>query len=275
MVSNNLPSPTSSVHADSDKAQTNAPGTSSSASESVELVDLTRKSFNGRDAKESEGKRKSGVSVKVVQVEAGTALESDLLIVDWEENDPENPRNWPRRKKFICTILLSALTFLTPLSSTMIAPAGRIIAEEFNIKDDFIVNMTTSIFVLAYVFNLACGFAQNTSQLIAFRFMSGLGGGAPFSVSGGILGDIWTAEERGTANGLYTVGAVLGTGVGPVCGAWIAEKASWRWVHFRPSFAAYPPILLAKRATKLRVQRGLRKNDMTVIRSKFENPNWT
>ena len=30
--------------------------------------------------------------------------------------------------------------------------------------------------------NLACGFAQNESQLLAFRFLSGLGGSAPPAV---------------------------------------------------------------------------------------------
>lgn len=30
--------------------------------------------------------------------------------------------------------------------------------------------------------NLGCGFAQNKSQLIAFRFLAGLGGSAPLSV---------------------------------------------------------------------------------------------
>jgi len=30
--------------------------------------------------------------------------------------------------------------------------------------------------------NLACGFAQNESQLLAFRFLAGLGGSAPLAV---------------------------------------------------------------------------------------------
>jgi MFS family permease len=79
-------------------------------------------------------------------------------------------------------------------------------------------------------FNLACGFAQNTGQLIAFRFLSGLGGSAPFAIAGAVIGDIWAAEERGFANGLFTVGAVAGTAVGPLTGAWIAVRTSWRWV---------------------------------------------
>lgn len=32
------------------------------------------------------------------------------------------------------------------------------------------------------VWNLVCGFAQNESQLLAFRFLAGLGGSAPLAV---------------------------------------------------------------------------------------------
>ena len=35
---------------------------------------------------------------------------------------------------------------------------------------------------LEIAFNLACGFAQNKGQLIALRFLAGLGGSAPLSV---------------------------------------------------------------------------------------------
>ncbi len=35
----------------------------------------------------------------------------------------------------------------------------------------------------AIAWNLGCGFAQNESQLIAFRFLAGLGGSAPLAVS--------------------------------------------------------------------------------------------
>ena len=48
----------------------------------------------------------------------------------------------------IATLMVSALTFLTPLSSTMIAPSSLEIAEEFT--SSVLINMMTSIFVLAY-----------------------------------------------------------------------------------------------------------------------------
>jgi len=37
------------------------------------------------------------------------------------------------------------------------------------------------------VFNLACGFARTGGQMLAFRFLAGLGGSAPLAIGGGIL----------------------------------------------------------------------------------------
>ena len=40
--------------------------------------------------------------------------ETDDFIVDWDgDDDPENPLNWPSRKKGIIIALLSSLTFVT------------------------------------------------------------------------------------------------------------------------------------------------------------------
>lgn len=36
--------------------------------------------------------------------------------------------------------------------------------------------------IYALAWNLGCGFAQTESQLLAFRFLAGLGGSAPLSV---------------------------------------------------------------------------------------------
>lgn len=93
----------------------------------------------------------------------------------------------------------------------MVAPALQSIAAEFNITNDVEIALTLSIFVLAYaigplflgpmseiygrvpvlqlgnlfflVFNIACGVATSKGQLLAFRFLSGLGGSAPLVVS--------------------------------------------------------------------------------------------
>ena len=58
--------------------------------------------------------------------------------------------------------------------------------------------------------NLGCGFAQNKDQLIAFRFLAGLGGSAPLSIGGGVLGDCFRPEERGQAIAIYSLAPLLG-----------------------------------------------------------------
>jgi len=87
--------------------------------------------------------------------------------------------------------------------------------------------------------NICCGLAQTESQLLAFRFLAGLGGSAPLSVrlkfinyrvsdlngftlqvGGGVLGDCWRPEERGRAFALYSLAPLIGAVVGPITGAW-------------------------------------------------------
>lgn len=94
----------------------------------------------------------------------------------------------------------------------MISPALSSISAEFNITNEVEAQLTLSIFVLAYAigplflgplseiygrvlvlqlsnlfylaWNLGCGFAQTSGQLMAFRFLSGLGGSAPLAIGG-------------------------------------------------------------------------------------------
>jgi MFS family permease len=80
------------------------------------------------------------------------------------------------------------------------------------------------------VWNAACGLANSKHELIAFRFLAGLGGSAPLAIGGAVIGDLFDAENRGTATSIYSIAPVFGPIIGPVAGAWIAEKSTWRWV---------------------------------------------
>lgn len=124
------------------------------------------------------------------------------------------------------------------------------------------------------VWNLGCGFARNKEEMIVFRLLAGIGGSAPMAVGGGVLGDCWDPEERGKAVGIYSLapllGPALGPALGPLVGAWIVEKTTWRWVFWSTSITAvivqrsglfflqetYPPILLKRKADRLRKETG-------------------
>ncbi|KAH0832284.1 MFS polyamine transporter [Lanmaoa asiatica] len=131
--------------------------------------------------------------------------------------------------------------------------------------------------------NLACGFAQNESQLLAFRFLAGLGGSAPLAIGGGVLGDCWRTEERGQAVAVYTLAPLLGPVVGPLAGAWVAECSTWRWVFWSTSIVdvaiqalglfylqeTYPPLLLERKAEKIRRSMDVEKAPHREVRTIF------
>jgi hypothetical protein len=77
--------------------------------------------------------------------------DSDVLWVDWDgPEDPMNPKNWSYRKKWAATLVVSSFTFISPISSSMVAPAASQIAIDFGITSTVLIAMTTSVFVLGF-----------------------------------------------------------------------------------------------------------------------------
>jgi len=134
------------------------------------------------------------------------------------------------------------------------------------------------------VWNLACGFAQNKSQLMAFRFMSGMGGSAPLAIGGGVLSDCFFAEQRGRAISIYSLAPLLGPGIGPIAGGFIAQETTWRWCFYSTSiFTAvvqffgvfllretYAPKLLAWKRDRL-----IRETGNTQLYTQWDTPDKT
>lgn len=194
----------------------------------------------------------------------------------------------------------------------MVAPAINQVASAFGINNDVVLALTTSIFVLAFAmgplflgplseiygrsrvlqlsnlwylaWNIGCGFAQSESQLLAFRFLAGIGGSAvlsvkltfvelkvfdmnsPLRIGGGFVGDCWVPEERGQPIAIVALAPLLGPVVGPITNAWIAELSTWRWVFWSTSIVdvvihivgffilqeTYEPVLLERKAERIR-----------------------
>ncbi|KAL4817763.1 major facilitator superfamily domain-containing protein [Aspergillus spinulosporus] len=191
---------------------------------------------------------------------------SDPKLVTWNgPDDPENPKNWPMKKKWAIVVTVSCFTFISPVSSSMVAPALTNLARDLGITDAIESQLTLSIFVLAYafgplflgplseiygrvivlqlanlfylVFNIACGVAKTKAQMIVFRFFAGLGGSAPLAIGGGVLSDCFRPEERGKSIAIYSLAPLLGPAVGPIAGGFIAENTTWRWVFYATTIA--------------------------------------
>ncbi|NTV45100.1 MAG: DHA2 family efflux MFS transporter permease subunit [Chlorobiales bacterium] len=85
------------------------------------------------------------------------------------------------------------------------------------------------IFTIA---SLLCGTSNNIWELVFFRFIQGLGGGALLSTSQAILFETYRPEERGLATALFGLGVIMGPTLGPVLGGWLVDNYSWHWCFF-------------------------------------------
>ena len=69
-------------------------------------------------------------------------------------------------------------------------------------------------------------------QLIVFRALQGIGGGALFTTAFAIIADLYPPRERGKFAGVF--GSVFGLAsvLGPIIGGVLIERLSWHWAFF-------------------------------------------
>jgi EmrB/QacA subfamily drug resistance transporter len=78
----------------------------------------------------------------------------------------------------------------------------------------------------------ACGFAGNSTQLIIFRVIQGLGGALLTPQTLSVITMIFPPEKRGAAFGLWGATAGVATLAGPLLGGWLVTDFGWRWIFF-------------------------------------------
>ncbi|KAL3423569.1 hypothetical protein PVAG01_05316 [Phlyctema vagabunda] len=124
--------------------------------------------------------------------------------------------------------------------------------------------------LLFLLFNIACAKSTNFPMLIIFRFLTGLAGSCPLTIGPGSIADLFPQEERGKMMSIYTMPILFGPTLGPIVGGYISEALGWHWdfyflvivttVIFIVSAIllreTYAPVLLERRAKRLRVSTG-------------------
>lgn len=83
--------------------------------------------------------------------------ETDLSrgIVGWDgQDDPDNPQNFPEGRKLGLLGLISAFTLISPLASSMFAPAVGFMAADFRETNETLLSFTVSVFLIGYTVRL-------------------------------------------------------------------------------------------------------------------------
>lgn len=81
--------------------------------------------------------------------------------------------------------------------------------------------------VIFTVASLLCGTAHTTVELVFWRVIQGLGGGALQPTAQSILFESYPEEKRGTAMAIFGMGAMVGPAIGPTLGGIIVDDGSW------------------------------------------------
>lgn len=82
------------------------------------------------------------------------------------------------------------------------------------------------------VFSFLCGNATGIWELVAFRFLQGIGGGALLVTSQTIITESYPVEKRGMAQAIYGLGVIVGPTLGPPVGGYITENFSWPYIFY-------------------------------------------
>ncbi|KAG6833185.1 hypothetical protein H0H87_010247 [Tephrocybe sp. NHM501043] len=161
-------------------------------------------------------------------------------VVDWAPNDPDNPYNWTKTRKWFITMQLALCTWTVSFGSSSYTGGIQDAMRDLNISNDVAI-LGISLYVL--------GFALGP---LVFAPM---------------VSDIWNARERGLASAIYATVPFLGPVIGPIVGGFVAENPHLGW-HFNFwlifLFSAitlclgyiitpetYGPVLLRRRAENL------------------------
>src|SRR5216117_868816 len=77
-----------------------------------------------------------------------------------------------------------------------------------------------------------CGNSHSLAELVMWRVLQGLGGGALLSTSQAVLYEVFPPAEYGTAMAIFGVGVMVGPTLGPTLGGYITDALSWPWIFY-------------------------------------------
>jgi len=113
------------------------------------------------------------------------------------------------------------------IGNVIIVPLTSFLSQQFGRRNYFAASV-----IVFTVCSFLCGNATSMWELILFRFLQGVGGGALLVTSQTIITEVYPVEKRGMAQALYGLGVIVGPTLGPPLGGYIVENYSWPYIFY-------------------------------------------
>ncbi len=113
------------------------------------------------------------------------------------------------------------------IGNVIIVPMTSWLSQQFGRSNYFAASI-----MLFTICSFLCGNANGIWELVAFRFLQGLGGGALLVTSQTIITESYPVEKRGMAQSIYGLGVIIGPTLGPPLGGYITDHFSWPYIFY-------------------------------------------
>lgn len=113
------------------------------------------------------------------------------------------------------------------IANVIIIPMTSWLSKQFGRRNYFaasIIIFTTASFL--------CGNAETITELIIFRFIQGMGGGALLVTAQTIITESYPIAKRGMAQAIYGMGVIVGPTLGPPLGGYLVDHFSWPYIFY-------------------------------------------
>ncbi|KAJ5223245.1 hypothetical protein N7468_007787 [Penicillium chermesinum] len=181
------------------------------------------------------------------------------ILITYGFNDRDNPRNWPKARKWYITCFVSLLNVVTTWCAGGISSGATGIQHEFGVSGE-VTTLCLSLYVLGYaigpvllaplseyfgrqpvyvvswfllfIFQLPLALAPNIGTILVCRFIAGCAGGAPLTNTGGSISDLWDRNDSGGPMAVYGLSSTFGPPMALVVTGYIGLNLGWRWIFW-------------------------------------------
>lgn len=113
------------------------------------------------------------------------------------------------------------------IGNVIIVPMTSWLSQQFGRRNYFAASI-----IIFTIFSFLCGNATNIWELVFFRLMQGIGGGALLVTSQTIITESYPLEKRSMAQAIYGLGVIIGPTLGPPLGGYIVDNYSWPYIFY-------------------------------------------
>ena len=113
------------------------------------------------------------------------------------------------------------------IANVIIIPMTSWLSKQFGRRNYFAASI-----IIFTISSFLCGNATNIWELVAFRFIQGMGGGALLVTAQTIITESYPIAKRGMAQAIYGMGVIVGPTLGPPLGGYLVDHFSWPYIFY-------------------------------------------